>query len=225
MLFRSADPTLGQVDGIAFIDVDRLDQFGRQLAKVAATRAERRHLAHPIDFDAVEIRLDAADGYLHPFAEIAAELHAGHAGERVTDILVWEVQQPTERTYRVADWGRGDPTRPLHRTESARALNPDALGCVNAHLDWSVPGEQRLLRTPHFDIHAIVGPFAGAITGELHHAGDTIATHVTQPGVMDAIAPVRLGELELAAWSSAHLADVAEVVVPARSTLLVAIGR
>jgi hypothetical protein len=81
------------------------------------------------------------------------------------------------------------------------------------------------LRTPHFDIHAIVGPFTGAITGELHHAGDTIATHVTQPGVTDAIAPVRLRDLELAAWASAHLADVAEVEVPAGSTLLVAIGR
>lgn len=201
ILDASPDATLllGRDPSVAASDV---------AAAVAAGRGVEQLLAR-IPVVAGDV-LDVPPGLLHAL---------------LPDILVWEVQQPTERTYRVADWGRGDPTRPLHRTESARALNPDALGRVDAHLNWSTPGEQRLLRTPHFDIHAIVGPFTGAITGELHHAGDTIATHVTQPGVADAIAPVRLRDLELAAWSSAHLADVAEVVVPAGSTLLIAIGR
>ena len=41
------------------------------------------------------------------------DVPAGMLHALLPGLLVWEVQQPSERTYRVADWGRDDPSRPL----------------------------------------------------------------------------------------------------------------
>jgi mannose-6-phosphate isomerase len=45
-------------------------------------------------------------------------VHAPAAG-----VLLYEVQQRSDLTYRIFDWGR---TRPLHVTEARRAIRPDA---------------------------------------------------------------------------------------------------
>jgi mannose-6-phosphate isomerase len=42
-------------------------------------------------------------------------------------LLVYEIEQPSDLTYRISDWGRpASPGRPLHTAESLRALVPQA---------------------------------------------------------------------------------------------------
>jgi mannose-6-phosphate isomerase len=136
-------------------------------------------------------------------------------------LFVWEVQQPTERTYRVADWGRNDPSRPLHLAESAEAADSAARGHVAARLDWHTPGVQPLLRTTQFSIRAVVGPFNGAITT----AADAIASVVTIPLSLQPspdVLTVRIGDSAFPAWSSCTMTGAAPCVVPAGLTLLLA---
>jgi mannose-6-phosphate isomerase len=136
-------------------------------------------------------------------------------------LFVWEVQQPTERTYRVADWGRNDPSRPLHLAESAEATDSGARGHVSARLDWHTPGVQPLLRTPQFSIRAVVGPFTGAITT----AAEAIVTVATIPLSLRPspdVLTVRIGDGSFRAWSSCTLTGAAPCVVPVGLALLLA---
>lgn len=73
----------------------------------------------------------------------SGRLHAIGGGN-----LVVEIQQNSDTTYRVFDWARADASdqpRPLHRTESMRAINFED---IEPQL-ISASGEQ-LLRSPHF---------------------------------------------------------------------------
>lgn len=86
-------------------------------------RGFRRHL------DRSEIREAVATGRLHE--ELVAEpvtagdfiwLPSGTCHALGGGLLVAEVQTPSDTTYRVHDWGRSDPSRPLHLKEIAEAV-------------------------------------------------------------------------------------------------------
>ena len=139
-------------------------------------------------------------------------------------LFVWEVQQPTERTYRVSDWGRNDPSRPLHLAESAAATDGAARGRIAARLDGDAPGLQSLLSTPRFSIRAVVGPFAGS----LRVATGTIATIVETPGAAQPPrrdAATAVDARPFAAWSSFQVSVAPNLVVPGGLAVLLEIGR
>ena len=129
-------------------------------------------------------------------------------------LFIWEVQQRSDRTYRVADWGRNDPSRPLHATEAMRAANAGHQATRTAAIDWEQPGEQSLVTSPHFSARAVVGPWVGSIAVGAHGATATATGHITAAG------------LQLEALASAHLAaGEVDLKVSAGAVLLVAEGR
>jgi mannose-6-phosphate isomerase len=129
-------------------------------------------------------------------------------------LFIWEVQQRSDRTYRVADWGRNDPSRPLHSQEALRATVAEFQATRTAAIDWGRPGEQILVASPHFSARAVVGPWTGRLTVNVHGATAT------------ATGSVVVGGLRLAALTTAHLAaGEVELVVSDGATLLIAEGR
>ena len=129
-------------------------------------------------------------------------------------LVIWEVQQRSDRTYRVADWGRNDPSRPLHTAEAIRATDAAHRATRTTAIDWQLPGEQSLIASPHFTARAVVGPWAGqvAIGG--------------QGGTATATGPVVADGVQLSSFDTAHLAPgQVSVQVDAGATLLIAEGR
>ena len=88
-------------------------------------------------------------------------------------LFIWEVQQRSDRTYRVADWGRNDPSRPLHATEAIRATDAGHQAARTVAIDWQLQGEQTLVTSPHFSARAVVGPWTGSIVVGPHGATAT----------------------------------------------------
>ena len=129
-------------------------------------------------------------------------------------LFIWEVQQRSDRTYRVADWGRNDPSRPLHQAEALRATDATYQATRTTAIDWGKPGEQLLLASPHFSARAVVGPWAGEIVVGNHGATAT------------AIGAGTVGEVQLGDLVTAHLATgLQSVDLAAGATLLIAEGR
>jgi len=128
-------------------------------------------------------------------------------------LFIWEVQQRSDRTYRVADWGRNDPSRPLHSSEALRATDAAHQATRTAVIDWKRPGEQRLVTSPHFSARAVVGPWSGAIAVGPHGATAT----ATGAAVVDG--------LRLRALASAHLAGgEVDLEISSGAALLIAEG-
>jgi mannose-6-phosphate isomerase len=129
-------------------------------------------------------------------------------------LFIWEVQQRSDRTYRVADWGRNDPSRPLHSEEAIRATDAEHQATRTAAIDWQLPGEQTLVTSPHFSARAVVGPWAGSIAVGPHGATAT------------ATGAIVAGGLRLGALTTAHLAaGEAALEVSNGAALLIAEGR
>jgi mannose-6-phosphate isomerase len=129
-------------------------------------------------------------------------------------LFIWEVQQRSDRTYRVADWGRNDPSRPLHATEAIRATDAGHQATRTIAIDWEQPGEQTLVTSPHFSARAVVGPWMGRIAVGAHGATAT------------ATGAIVAGGLRLGALASAHLAaGEIDLEVSAGAALLIAEGR
>lgn len=129
-------------------------------------------------------------------------------------LFIWEVQQRSDRTYRVADWGRNDPSRPLHATEAIRATDAGHQPARTVAIDWQLPGEQTLVTSPHFSARAVMGPWTGSIA-----VGPNGATAT-------AIGAIVAGGLRLGAMDTAHLAagEIA-LEVSVGAALLIAEGR
>jgi mannose-6-phosphate isomerase len=128
-------------------------------------------------------------------------------------LFVWEVQQRSDRTYRVADWGRNDPSRPLHHAEALRATDATYQATRTTAIDWGKPGEQHLITSPHFSARAVIGPWAGEILVGGHGATATAIGAGTVGGV-------RLGDL-----GTVHLATgLQSIDLAAGSALLIAEG-
>jgi mannose-6-phosphate isomerase len=129
-------------------------------------------------------------------------------------LFIWEVQQRSDRTYRVADWGRNDPLRPLHATEAIRATDVAHQTARTVAIDWEQPGEQTLVTSPHFSARAVVGPWTGSIAVGPHGATAT------------ATGAIVAGGLRLGALASAQLAaGEIDLEVSAGAALLIAEGR
>jgi mannose-6-phosphate isomerase len=129
-------------------------------------------------------------------------------------LFIWEVQQRSDRTYRVADWGRNDPSRPLHAIEAMRATDVGHQATRTAAIDWEQPGEQSLITSPHFSARAVVGPWTGSIAVGARGATATATGPITAAG------------LQLETLASAHLAaGKVDLKVSAGAVLLVAEGR
>ena len=128
-------------------------------------------------------------------------------------LFIWEVQQRSDRTYRVADWGRNDPSRPLHAREAIRATDAAHQATRTTAIDWGKPGEQLLVASPHFSARAVVGPWAGEIAVGSHGATATAIGAGTVGGV-------QLGDLV-----TAHLATgLQSIDLAAGAALLIAEG-
>lgn len=129
-------------------------------------------------------------------------------------LFIWEVQQRSDRTYRVADWGRNDPSRPLHATEALRATDAAHQSTRTTAIDWEQPGEQTLITSPHFSARAVVGPWTGTITIGPHGATATATGAIVASG------------LRLGALASAYLAaGEIDLEISAGAALLIAEGR
>jgi len=125
-------------------------------------------------------------------------------------LFVWEVQQRSDRTYRVADWGRNDPSRPLHRAEALRATDAAYQATRTTAIDWGRPGEQLLVASPHFTARAVIGPWVGEVL--VGAAGATVT----------ALGTARVDGLQLRDLSTANLASGLRSVDLAEGSALLA---
>jgi hypothetical protein len=147
-------------------------------------------------------------GSMHMFDVPTGCLHALMPG-----LFIWEVQQRSDRTYRVADWGRNDPSRPLHASEAIRATDAEHQATRTTAIDWGRPGEQTLVTSPHFAARAVVGPWTGKIVVGPHGATAT------------ATGAIVAGGLRLGALASAHLAaGEIDLEISVGAALLIAEG-
>ena len=129
-------------------------------------------------------------------------------------LFIWEVQQRSDRTYRVADWGRNDPSRPLHQAEALRATDATYQATRTTAIDWEKPGEQLLVASPHFSARAVIGPWVGDIGVGPHGATAT------------AIGSAAVGGVRLVNLATAHLATgLQSIDLAAGAALLIAEGR
>jgi mannose-6-phosphate isomerase len=108
----------------------------------------------------------------------AGTLHAIGPGA-----LVYEIEQPSDLTFRISDWGRpAVPGRTLHIAESLRAIRPDAHVRPVGH-DWCLDDGALVVSEFRLEVALLPGPVlrspAGrslevvtAIEGEAHLTGE-----------------------------------------------------
>ena len=136
-------------------------------------------------------------------------------------LLVWEVQQPSDRTYRVSDWGRSSSERPLHQAEALRAVNVAATAQRVARLDWEIPGTRTMITNDAFAVTVVVGPWSEPL--QLPHGA--VATLISSPLMSGAVsgATGRVAGLTLQPLQSAHVAEgSAAIEIPRGVALLFA---
>ncbi len=127
----------------------------------------------------------------------AGTLHAIGAG-----CFVYEIEQPSDLTFRISDWGRPETTdRPLHRAESARAIRPEARA-EPVGRDWHLDGGA--LTIPEFQLELV-----GGADGQERRPGGTSLEIVT--------AVRGLMEVSGEGWNE-PLAPFETLVVPASIT-------
>ena len=97
-------------------------------------------------------------------------------------LLVWEVQQPSDRTYRVSDWGRSSSERPLHQAEALRAVNVAATAQQVARVDWETAGTRTMITNDAFAVTVVVGPWSESM--QFPHGA--IATLISSPSMSGA---------------------------------------
>ena len=136
-------------------------------------------------------------------------------------LLVWEVQQPSDRTYRVSDWGRSSSERPLHQAEALRAVNVAATAQRVARLDWEIPGTRTMITNDAFAVTVVVGPWSEPM--QLPHGA--IVTLISSSSMSGAVsgATGRVAGLALQPLQSAHVAEgSATIEIPRGVALLFA---
>ena len=131
-------------------------------------------------------------------------------------LLVWEVQQPSDLTYRVSDWGRNRADRPLHHSEARRATDPSATVKHLQTIDWTKSGICVITMSRSFEVRAVVGPWSGALDTP-RGATLTLITRVTGD------AQVQVGGVTLHALQSALCEERStSLTLPAGVALLIA---
>jgi mannose-6-phosphate isomerase len=136
-------------------------------------------------------------------------------------LLVWEVQQPSDRTYRVSDWGRISSERPLHQAEALRAVNVAATAQRVERLDWEIPGTRTLITNDAFAVTAVVGPWSEPMQLP-HGAMVTLISNASASGAASGAAG-RVAGLTLQPLQSANVAEgSAAIEIPRGVALLFA---
>jgi mannose-6-phosphate isomerase class I len=136
-------------------------------------------------------------------------------------LLVWEVQQPSDRTYRVSDWGRSNNERPLHQAAALRAVNVAATAQRLPRLNWETPGATTLVKNDAFAVTAVVGP----LNESIHLPHGAIATLIRDLSQREAGNGVigRLAGVSLQPLQSARVAEGSVAVeIPGGAALLFA---
>lgn len=83
----------------------------------------------------------------------AGTLHAVGGGA-----FVYEIEQPSDITFRISDWGRqAAPGRTLHLAEALRAVNPAAHAVPAGH-DWRIDGGGLVVREFRLELEQLRGP-------------------------------------------------------------------
>ena len=132
-------------------------------------------------------------------------------------LLVWEVQQPSDRTYRVSDWGRSSSERPLHQAEALRAVNVAATAQRVERLDWENSGTRTIITNDAFAVTVAVGPWSEPMQLP-HGAIVTLISKATVSGATGRVAGLALQPLQ-----SAHVAEgSATIEIPRGVALLFA---
>ena len=132
-------------------------------------------------------------------------------------LLVWEIQQPSDRTYRVSDWGRSSSERPLHHAEALRAVNAAATAQRVARLDWEAPGTRTLIGNDAFTVTVVVGPWSDTMPLP-HGAVATLISSAPTIGVTGLVAGLALQPLQ----SALLAAGLAAIAIPSGTALLFA---
>lgn len=140
-------------------------------------------------------------------------------------LLVWELQQASDRTYRVSDWDRVDARRPLHRSEALRATNANAMAGRNAQIPVAV-GHHVLLDSGALRIVAIVGPWSGRVSTSCGDVATLVPSPTKSPsssaGTPGPVLRAEIGGCALPLFGSARLGGgPTEVVLPKRGVLLI----
>lgn len=131
-------------------------------------------------------------------------------------LLVWEVQQPSDITYRVSDWGRQHPDRPLHLREARRATDAAATARRLDGIDWTKPGVRHIVANQAFLVRSVVGPWRGELIAP---RGATLT--LVAPAAADVQALV--GAVELRALQSALCEEGStSLAIPGGAAALVA---
>ena len=103
-------------------------------------------------------------------------------------LLIYEVQQTSDITYRVFDWNRpASPGRVLHIEKSLAVANPSASAPVRHVPALTAGGRAELVACPYFTLELIVGqgqPVAMETGGQTFHALTVIegAAEIVSPG-------------------------------------------
>jgi mannose-6-phosphate isomerase len=115
-------------------------------------------------------------------------------------LLLYEVQQTSDITYRIFDWNRPLAAgRKLHIEESLAVTNPAISGEVQPRPVGQPGTPQPLVACPYFALSEIVGPASLDTGGESFHALTPVAGEITVAGD---------------GWQH-HLAPYESIVVPA----------
>ncbi len=131
-------------------------------------------------------------------------------------LLVWEVQQPSDLTYRVSDWGRQHADRPLHLREARRATDAAATARRLDAIDWTKAGVRHVVANRAFQVRSVVGPWRGELIAP---RGATLT--LVAPAAADAQALV--GGVELRALQSALCEEGStSLAIPGGAAALVA---
>jgi mannose-6-phosphate isomerase len=108
----------------------------------------------------------------------AGTIHAIGAG-----LLVYEIEQPSDLTYRISDWGRPSTTaRPLHTREALRAVVP-GFHAVPSGSGWSLDGGALTVR--EFRLELVTAGATGTATVERHPGGASLEVVTAARGRVD----------------------------------------
>jgi mannose-6-phosphate isomerase len=98
-------------------------------------------------------------------------------------LLLYEVQQTSDITYRVFDWNRPPSAgRKLHIEQSLAVTNPTISGEVQPRPSGQPGIPQPLVTCPYFTLEEIDGPASLDTRGESFHALTSVAGEVTVEG-------------------------------------------
>jgi mannose-6-phosphate isomerase len=154
------------------------------------------------------IRDERVPELLHPFQPRAGDVvfvPAGTVHAIGAGLMLFEIQQTSDNTFRLHDWGRG---RPVHIAESLECIDFERGpgGLASPLVETMIPRRERLLSCPYFRLWRIRSerPFAVGAAGECRIAvvidgdGEMVADSRSEPVRPGSalLIPAELGQVE-----------------------------